>query len=60
MKMIEQIVSEQSLDTLQAWYDMYEEARYVASLDSDEEELIKYRAECEELLKKGFDVNRNV
>ena len=38
MKFIEQIVAEQSLDTLHAWYNMYEEAKYLASLDSEEED----------------------
>ncbi len=32
---IRKIIDEPSLDTLDSWYDMYEEARYVASLDSD-------------------------
>jgi len=49
MEFIQQIVSEKSLDTLRAWMDMYDEARYVAAMDSDEEEL---KAERAEVLKK--------
>lgn len=59
MKFIEHIVAEQSLDTLQQWYDMYEEARYVASLSSDEEELKVFREEYEESIRKGFSSIRN-
>ena len=36
---IRKIISETSLDTLSAWMNMYDEARYVAAMDSDEEEL---------------------
>ena len=49
MEFIQQIVSETSLDTLCAWMDMYDEARYVAAMDSDEEEL---KAERAEVVKK--------
>ena len=45
LEFIQQIVSEKSLDTLRAWMDMYDEARYVAAMDSDEEELKAERAE---------------
>ena len=58
MKFIEQIVAEQSLDTLHAWYNMYEEAKYVASLDSEEEELKEFRANYEESLRKGVCCRR--
>ena len=44
---IQQIINETSLDTLDSWFDMYEEARYVASLISDEPELKEYRANFE-------------
>ena len=54
LKFIEKIVSECSLHTLCSWYDMYEEAKYVASLSSDEEELMEFRANFEESIKKGF------
>ena len=49
LEFIQQIVSEKSLDTLRAWMDMYDEARYVAAMDSDEEEL---KAERAEVVKK--------
>ncbi|MBO4719447.1 MAG: hypothetical protein J5658_06205 [Prevotella sp.] len=49
MEFIQQIVSESSLDTLCAWMDMYDEARYVAAMNSDEEEL---KAERAEVVKK--------
>lgn len=45
IEFIQQIVSETSLDTLRAWMDMYDEARFVAAMDSDEEELKAERAE---------------
>ena len=41
---IQRILSEKSLDTLRVWLDMYDEARYVASIDSNEEELKIERA----------------
>ena len=58
MKFIEQIVAERSLDTLREWFSMYEEARYVASLNSDEEELKEFRNKFEESIRKGF-INRS-
>ena len=58
IKCIERIIAEHSLDTLRSWLDMYEEARYVASLYSNEEELIKFRIEYEESIKKGFCHNK--
>ena len=59
MKFIEQIVSEHSLDTLREWFSMYEEARYVASLNSDEEELKEFRNQFEESIRNGFVRKRN-
>ena len=44
---IRRIMDETSLDTLDSWYDMYEEARYVASLNSDEPELKEFRTNYE-------------
>jgi hypothetical protein len=44
---IQQIINETSLDTLDSWLYMYEEARYVASLNSDEPELKEFRASYE-------------
>ena len=58
MKFIEQIVSEHSLDTLRELFSMYEESLYVASLNSDEEELKEFRNKFEESIRKGF-INRN-
>ena len=49
LEFIQRIVSETSLDTLRAWLDMYDEARYVAAINSDEEEL---KAERAEVVKK--------
>jgi hypothetical protein len=37
---------------------MYEEARYVASLDSEEEELKEFHANYEESIRKGFCCRR--
>ena len=44
---IRRIMDETSLDTLDSWYDMYEEARYLASLNSDEPELKEFRTNYE-------------
>ena len=44
---IRKIIDEPSLDTLNSWFDMYEEARYVASLDSDEPELKEFKENYE-------------
>ena len=41
------------MDTLSAWMDMYDEARFVASMDSDEEEL---KAEHAEAKKKFLQI----
>ena len=45
LEFIQQIMSQTSLDTLRVWMDMYDEARYVAAMDSEEEELKAERAE---------------
>lgn len=47
LEFIRRIVDETSLDTLDSWYDMYEEARYVASLNSDEPELKEFQTNYE-------------
>lgn len=47
-------MDETSLDTLCSWLDMYEEARYVASLDSDEPELIEFNAQYNESIRQGY------
>ena len=49
LEFIQQIMSETSLDTLRVWTDMYDEARYVAAMDSEEEGL---KAERAEVVKK--------
>lgn len=48
LEFIRRIMDETSLDTLDSWYDMYEEARYVASLKSDEPKLKEFRANYED------------
>ena len=50
---IQEIMSEQSFDTLKEWLYMHDEARYVASLTSKEPELIEYNKEFEKSLRKG-------
>lgn len=60
MEFISQIVSETSLDTLSSWMDMYEEARYVASLNSTEEELKEFQARFNESIKKGLFKNKSM
>lgn len=47
---IQKIITETSLDILDSWYDMYEEARYVASLYSNEPELKEFLVKFEESL----------
>lgn len=59
LEFIQQIVSETSLDTLCAWLDMYDEARYVASLDSDEPELKEFNAQYNESIRHGFGRKEN-
>ena len=49
---IQEIMSEQSFDTLKEWLYMHDEARYVASLTSKEPELIEYNKEFEKSLRK--------
>ena len=46
---IQEIMSEQSFDTLKEWLYMHDEARYVASLTSKEPELIEYNKEFEKI-----------
>ena len=54
MQFIEKIVAEQSLDTLKEWYSMYTEAKYVASLDTDEEELKQFGINYKESIRRAF------
>ena len=52
LNFIQRILSENSLDTLRVWLDMYDEARYVAAIDSNEEELKAERANAMKQFKK--------
>ena len=54
---IQEVMSESSFDTLKEWLYMHEEARYVASLNSKEPELIEYKKEYENSIKQGFHKN---
>ncbi len=54
IEFIEKIVSESSLDTLREWYSMYDEARYVASMNSNEEELKAYNKDFNDRIKRGL------
>ena len=54
LEFIQQILAETSFDTLCSWLDMHEEARYVASLDSDEAELKEFNVQYNESIRKGF------
>lgn len=56
---IQKIQSEDSLDTLQTWFSMYEEARYAASTYSNEPELIKFKKEYEESIFDRLKSKRN-
>ena len=49
---IQRILSENSLDILRVWFGMYDEARYVAAIDSNEEELKAERANAMKQFKK--------
>ena len=59
LEFIQQIISETSLDTLRAWMDMYDEARFVAAMESDEEELKAERAEMENYWKQKTEGRGN-
>ena len=54
LEFIQQIMAETSFDTLCSWLEMHEEARYVASLDSDELELKELNAQYNESISQGF------
>ena len=54
LEFIQQIMAETSFDTLCSWLDMHEEARYVASLDSDEAELKEFNVRYNKSIRKGF------
>ena len=54
LEFIQQIMAETSFDTLCSWLDMHEEARYAASLDSDEAELKEFNVLYNESIREGF------
>ena len=54
LEFIQQIMAETSFDTLCSWLEMHEEARYVASLDSDELKLKEFNAQYNESIRQGF------
>ena len=54
IKFVQEVLSEQSLDTLEEWLKMHEEARYVASLTSNEPELIEFKKNYEASIREGF------
>ena len=60
LEFIQKIISETSLDTLCSWFDMYEEAKYVASLYSDEPELKVFNAQYNESLRQGWTRRDNL
>lgn len=53
-KFVQEVLSEQSFDTLTEWLNMHEEARYVASITSNEPELIEFNKNYEESIRKGL------
>ena len=58
LEFIQEVMSEQSIDTLKEWLYMHDEARYVASLTSKEPELIEFNKHFEKSLKDGFMKSR--
>lgn len=53
-KFVQEVLSEQSFDTLTEWLNMHEEARYVASITSNEPELIEFNKSYKDSIKKGL------
>lgn len=54
VQFIQEVLSEQSFDTLQEWLSMREEARYAASITSQEPELMEFNKEFENSIKEGL------
>ena len=54
LEFIQEVLSEQSFDALQEWLDMHEEARYAASVTSNEPELIEFNRKYKESIKDGL------
>ena len=55
---VQKVMSEQSYDTLKEWLSMQEEARYVASLTSEEPDLIQFKQDYENSVMKAFSQSR--
>ena len=53
-KFVQEVLAEQSFDTLTEWLNMHEEARYVASITSNEPELIEFKKDYKESIRKGL------
>ena len=54
LEFIQKVMAETSLGALCSWLDMREEARYVASLDSNEPELKEFNTQYNESIRHGF------
>lgn len=54
VEFIQQIIAETSYDTLCEWLNMHEEARYAASLNSDEPDLKRFRVNYEKAISNGL------
>lgn len=54
IEFVREVLSEQSFDTLTEWLNMHEEARYVASITSNEPELIEFKKDYKESIRKGL------
>jgi len=54
LKFIQEVLSEQSFDALQEWLEMHEEARFAASITSNEPELIEFNRRYKESIKEGL------
>lgn len=54
LEFIQEVLSEQSFDALQEWLSMHEEARYAASVTSNEPELIEFNRKYKESIKEGL------
>ena len=55
---IQKVKSEESLDTLHEWLYMYDEARFVASIHSDEPKLKEEYVQTIESFKHGWSKKR--
>lgn len=55
---VKEVMAEQSYDALKEWLDMHEEARFAASVTSNEPELIKFKKDYIDSIKKGLAESR--